>query len=300
MFLKVLSFFVACSSMFALSNRAQASDMTYSYYNYNPKTISKEWTKKNKRPLLLWIHGCNQSDKNFVEITDIVAKTKAINPIILAPHQKSKWNFLKCWNFLSSQMQSRDGEFMNIVKEVEKLISSGVVDPERVFVGGFSSGGMFANHLALCFPDVFKGALVHSGGPFKVAGGISADSARENAKGALMCAGVAKGVRLKTLLYIHGEKDKVVIARLGRNAFEQSVEYLDYLDDGRFNQSTSTVFRNGYDGVSVYYPNDKSTHFIEIANMGHRWSGSKAGSRFSSPDTLSAIDAFLEATLDLK
>lgn len=299
MFLRLLSFIFICSSLSALPFRAQADDMTYSYYNYKTSAIKATWIKQ-KRPLLLWIHGCNQSDTNFVEITDIVAKTKSINPIIMAPHQKSKWNVLKCWNFLSSKMQSRSGEFMQVVSEIQKLVTAGVVDPERIFVGGFSSGGMFANHLALCFPDMFKGALVHSGGPFKIAGGISVNSARDNAKEALICAQDAKTIRLKTLLYIHGEKDKVVLARLGRNAFEQSVEYLDYLDDGRLNQSSKAVFRNGYDGLSVYYPNEKSTHFIEIANMGHRWSGSKAGSRFSSPDTLSAIDVFLEATLNLK
>ena len=37
------------------------------------------------------------------------------------------------------------------------------VDPERIFVGGFSGGSRIAMRLALAFPDLFRGALLNAG-----------------------------------------------------------------------------------------------------------------------------------------
>jgi dienelactone hydrolase len=37
------------------------------------------------------------------------------------------------------------------------------VDPERVYVGGFSGGGRVALRLALAYPDVFRGAILNAG-----------------------------------------------------------------------------------------------------------------------------------------
>jgi pimeloyl-ACP methyl ester carboxylesterase len=46
--------------------------------------------------------------------------------------------------------------YANIVKRYP-------IDPERVYVGGFSGGSRVAMHLALSYPDVFRGALLNSG-----------------------------------------------------------------------------------------------------------------------------------------
>lgn len=44
------------------------------------------------------------------------------------------------------------------------LIRDYPVDPQRVFVGGFSGGARIALRLALGYPDVFSGALLNAGG----------------------------------------------------------------------------------------------------------------------------------------
>ncbi|WP_374079154.1 PHB depolymerase family esterase [Bdellovibrio bacteriovorus] len=294
---QILTLLLACSIFFVVP-QVGAIEIAYSYYNESSHASNTE----SKRPLILWIHGCRQSDEKFVDVTDIVEKTKHLNPLIIAPFQESKVNLLRCWNFTSSEMQKRDGEFMQVIDEVKRHIDSGEADPNRIFVGGFSSGAMFANHLALCFPDIFKGALIHSGAPFDVTGSMSTSSAQEHVKDALACAGSASQNgepvvhRLKTLFYIHGKKDKVVPKFLGRRAFEQSVLYMDALDDEKFNSSYRVTPLVSRAGLSIHFGDGSSTNYIEIENMSHRWSGSKPGSDFSSPETLSSIDVFLKLT----
>lgn len=300
---QILTLLLACSIFFIVP-QAGAIEIAYSYYNENTHVSNQN--AEPKRPLILWIHGCRQSDEKFVDVTDIVEKTKHLNPLIIAPFQESKVNLLKCWNFTSSEMQKRDGEFMQVIDEVKRHIESGEVDSNRVFVGGFSSGAMFANHLALCFPDIFKGALIHSGAPFDVAGSMSSSGARDHVKDALSCAGAASQNgepavhRLKTLFYIHGKKDKVVPTFMGRHAFEQSVLYMDALDDDKLNSSFRATHLTSHEGYSIRFGNGSSTNYIEIENMSHRWSGSKPGSDFSSPETLSSVDVFLKLTNQLQ
>lgn len=278
-----------------------AIELDYHYYNYQKKSTSTAVNWRDiKRPLIVWIHGCNQTPDRFVEISNVVAETAHLNPIIMAPNSKSKLNVLKCWNFLSQEMKHRDGEYMTIINEIQQLIDSGAVDPRRVFIGGFSSGAIFANHLALCYPDIFKGALIHSGGPFDASGSMTANSARANAQDAINCAGPSTKVQLKTLFYVHGEKDKVVLPILGRNAFEQAVTYFDTIDDRKVNDSALTVYHNLFDGLSVNYSQGVSIHHLEVAGMKHRWSGSLPGSNFSSPGTVNVIQLFLNITNSLR
>ncbi|MFM6930522.1 MAG: alpha/beta hydrolase family esterase [Bdellovibrio sp.] len=270
--------------------------ITYAYYNQQPK-ISL-WSLR-KRPLIVWIHGCRQTERKFVEFSQIVEKTQLLDPLIIAPEIESGLNPMKCWNFFSKDMKTREGKFMTIIEEIKKHIDSGEVDPERVFVGGFSSGAAFANHLALCFPDVFKGALIHSGAPFQLSNGFSAASAEKGVHEALKCAENAGPHKLKTMLYVHGTLDPILPFFLGKNAFKQSIAYFDYQDDGVRNNSVIENTKTAENETDVTFSNQVSTHFIEISGMSHRWSGSKSGSAFSSPNTQSAIDSFLKLTSQL-
>ncbi len=289
------------SLMLLTSQKAQA-DILYKYYNLNTNVSERDTAIK--RPLILWIHGCRQETDKFVAITDIVEKTKFLNPIIIAPYQDSKLNILKCWNFFSDEMQKRDGEFMDVTKEIQKHIDSGEADPERIFIGGFSSGAIFAQHLALCFPEMFKGALLHSGGPFDYNRGMkSKDGVRAGAEEALACASTNLSKRkLKNILYFHGKKDHILPWMSGLSGFAQAVHYFDLNDDTEANHSFD--FKKSQDqeklDIAVKFPDGTALEFVRIENMSHRWSGSLPGSAFSSPETMSSVDAFLNMTNNLK
>lgn len=288
-------------SLLLVVSQAARADILYKYYNQN---IVSERDTAVKRPLLLWIHGCHQKPDNFVAITDIVEKTKALNPIIIAPYQDSKMNVLDCWNFFSDEMQKRDGRFMKVIKEVQKYIDSGEADPERIFVGGFSSGAIFAQHLILCFPEIFKGALLHSGGPFDAGDGMMSNKGvGDGAKKALACASTnINQRRLKNILFVHGQRDPILSWKLSLKAFGQAINYIDQIDDMTDNQSYEV--KQSHDeqklDVSVKFQDGTALEFIRIEKMWHRWSGSLPGSGFSSPETMSSVDAFLNMTNNLK
>lgn len=287
----------------ALAPQVAKAEIAFSIYNEEP-VVSNQDTLVN-RPLIVWIHGCNQQVNNFVAITNIVEKTKHLNPVIIAPFQKDTMTMLKCWNFLSDEMTKRDGKYLQaITKEVQKHIDSGLVDPNRVFVGGFSSGAAYAGHLALCFPDMFKGALLHSGSVFDSSEGmISRSGLRKGALKALACASESKSPRrLKNLLYVHGKKDLVLPYALSFKAFAQAVHYMDYLDDSLPNQSYDVKREQHKDkfDFSAKFADGTALEFILVENMSHRWSGSLPGAGFSSPETISSVDTFLNMTNQLQ
>lgn len=278
---------------------SQASEVIFQYYNFQ-KSPRSEWNKPHARPVLVWIHGCRQSPEDFVEYTDILEKTEASKPIIIAPHPSNKINVFKCWNFLSKEMRSRHGDFMEIVNEVQDLINKGHADPERIYIGGFSSGAILANHIALCYPDIFKGALIHSGTAFNTRNSMNPNSARNRVVEAIGCSLPSNIFRLQNLIYIHGAKDKVVRTTLGASAYAQAIEYFDFWDDGQLNYSYILKGDDSLGIQSAQFAKDLRAVYLNIPNMGHRWSGSKAGSAFSSPDTLNAVDLFLTLIDDLK
>lgn len=296
-----LTLFLTHSLVLLISQAAQA-DILYKYYNQNSSVSERDTSVK--RPLILWIHGCRQEADHFVAVTDIIEKTKSLNPIIIAPYQDSKLNVLKCWNFFSDEMQKRDGEFMAVVKEIKKHIDSGEADPDRIFIGGFSSGAIFAQHLALCFPEVFKGALLHSGGPFDYNKGMkSKEGVAVGAREALACASTNLSQRkLKNILYFHGKKDHILPWKSGLSGFVQAVHYFDLNDDANANHSFE--FKQSLDqeklDLAVKFSDGTALEFVRIENMSHRWSGSRPGSAFSSPETMSSVDAFLNMTNNLK
>lgn len=46
----------------------------------------------------------------------------------------------------------------------QNLMKRYPVDPERIYIGGFSGGSRIAMRLALAYPDLFRGALLNAGG----------------------------------------------------------------------------------------------------------------------------------------
>jgi poly(hydroxyalkanoate) depolymerase family esterase len=115
-------------------------------------------------PLLVALHGCNQTAADFAAGTrfnDVAARYGAI---VVYPEQTSAANKMGCWNWFLREHQSRaSGEpaaILDIVNEVKRRYS---IDPERVFVAGISAGGAMAAILGEQAPDVFSGIGIMAG-----------------------------------------------------------------------------------------------------------------------------------------
>lgn len=247
------------------------------------------------RPLILWMHGCTQTSSEFLSLTRLVERQKSIglNPIVLAPDQSFFKNPLSCWNWFASSNQNRGaGKLKDIVDKIEVLISEGKVDPEHVYVGGFSAGGVMAAHFAYCYPDVFKAALIHSGAPFKL---LTRQKYTENDLGqkAIECSRDVKNKRLKDILIIHGAKDRIASPSHGIKAVDQALYFTDQSDDDKNNFSLVKTLDS--QGLNRWESNQgHSVNYISIEKMGHAWSGGDSNYRFSSPHTIDATKLFLE------
>lgn len=247
------------------------------------------------RPLILWMHGCTQSASEFLNLTYLPEQleTLAIKPIVLAPDQSFFRNPLSCWNWFTGSNQVRGaGKLQEIVDQIQKLISNGKVDPEQVYVGGFSAGGVMAAHFAYCYPDVFKAALIHSGAPFKL---LTQKKYTENdlGKKAIECSRNVKNKKLRDILIIHGSKDRIASPSHGVKATDQALYFMDQNDDGENNYSLIKTLDSKE--LTRWESNQGySVNYIHIEKMGHAWSGGNNNYRFSSPHTIDATKLFLE------
>jgi poly(hydroxyalkanoate) depolymerase family esterase len=140
------------------------------YKIYVPESAK---TKSNP-PLVVLLHGCTQDAENFMDITKIKEEAQKRGFIVLAPEKKLKIfppnNPLKCWAWYLPSSNMRDPkrgelkEIMDLVATVKKEYS---VDENKVFIAGFSAGAVMSSIMANCYPDVFKGAAIDSGIPYK-------------------------------------------------------------------------------------------------------------------------------------
>jgi len=247
------------------------------------------------RPLILWMHGCTQSSQEFLNLTALAEKQNkmGLEAVVLAPEQSYFKNPLACWNWYLEINQIRgQGKLQEIVDEIQTKIENGSVDPEQVYVGGFSAGGVMAAHFAYCYPDIFKGALIHSGAPFKF---LTVKKHEENDLGmkALECAREVTERKLKEVIVVHGDKDIIAPPSGGRKAVDQALFFMDAIDDGVVNHSLSPTLQTS-EQTKWESPSGKSVTYIKLKEMGHAWSGGDKRYNWSSENTMDATTLFLE------
>ena len=70
-----------------------------------------------------------------------------------------------CWdvNTAASLTHGQGGDALGIVSQVNYTIEKYGADRSRVYVMGFSSGGMMTNVMAGSYPDVFEAGAAYSG-----------------------------------------------------------------------------------------------------------------------------------------
>lgn len=136
----------------------------------------------NQTPLMLIfaLHGYNMNNVSIVGLYNFTSRSngKAITVYPQgegdAPGTTSKWG-----SGISSTFSGNSANYTYIETLLADLESRFCIDPGRVYLTGFSMGGMFTNSIACAHPTWFRGfAPVEGGGP-----GSCAD---KNAKPAIM------------------------------------------------------------------------------------------------------------------
>lgn len=123
-------------------------------------TVPKDYDPKgtDKRPVLIWLHcfigdgwwSREQVTSEYMKPMELAGMKKGF--IVVQPYGRG------------SQGYSADGE--SDVWDVWKIVNQRWrIDPERVYLAGFSMGGSGTSHLSAAYPERLAAAAAYSGGP---------------------------------------------------------------------------------------------------------------------------------------
>ncbi|MFY0580729.1 PHB depolymerase family esterase [Cystobacter fuscus] len=120
-------------------------------------------------PLVVALHGCTQTAAAYTN-TGWNALADQLKFYVVYPEQLSANNQNVCFNwFEPGDIARGSGEALSIKQMVDKMKADASIDPSRVFVTGLSAGAAMSHVMAATYPDVFSGAAIMAGIPYKCA-----------------------------------------------------------------------------------------------------------------------------------
>ena len=255
-----------------------------------------------KLPLMVMLHGCGQSGRDFAASTRMNALAVRQRFLVLYPEQDRLAHPQGCWNWYERRSGKADAEAATLMAAVDQACTLYPVDRERIALAGLSAGASMAALVATRYPQRFRAVVMHSG----VAPGAAKSSA--TALGAMRgqnvppmpvtAVGKAMGAAavfatLPPMLVLHGDADAVVAPSNGVNSAAVWATAMGArpglprdVQRGKRRPMRVTDFkRKGRTVVSL----------CEIAGLGHAWSGGASKLLFSDaagPDATRMTWAF--------
>jgi poly(hydroxyalkanoate) depolymerase family esterase len=246
-------------------------------------------------PLVLLLHGCNQTSEQFVAATRFTALADRHGFIVAAPRQTRGHHAGGCWRWYESAHQARGaGEpaiLAAITAELFAEPSRWRIDRSRVYVAGISAGGAMALILGATYPDVFAAVGVHSAPAYQSARSGGSAFGAMNGRGTPTPP--VPGAQMAPLIVFQGTADAVVHERGGGLMVEQWLAYdaarcTGARDPRRITRSRASEKRSA-DGrrytVTRWYSarGRKQLEYWRIDALGHAWSGGVADASYSDP-----------------
>ena len=259
-----------------------------------------------KLPLLVMLHGCGQDAKSFATITRMNRVAARERFLVLYPEQARLANVQGCWNWFDTDSGRAFSEAALIMKAIDQACLIYPVDRTRVALVGLSAGASMAALLATRHPGRFKAVVMHSGIPPGTAHSTASAIGAMHGRRATVLPAAPLVASTKTvgalpwppLLVIHGEADPVVSVRNGHAAVRVWADAAGAqagqprsVQRGKRHAMAVTDFRRGAATVA---------RLIEIASLGHAWSGGAAGQPYSDgqgPDASRLAWAFITKAL---
>ena len=125
-----------------------------------------ESTQSNM-PVLFLMHGYGNNEKQFNKLIEelnnnfLIVSMRAPFSFMLT---KNRWYEYSISNGDTLSNQAQINESTNrIIQTIEIIKKEYNFDEQKMFIGGFSQGGIMSYKLALLYPNKFKGIFVHSG-----------------------------------------------------------------------------------------------------------------------------------------
>ena len=233
----------------------------------------------NALPLVVMLHGCDQTPDDFAAGTQMNAMAEEQNFLVAYPAQAQSANFSKCWNWHNAAEQRRDfGEPSLIAGITRQIMEEFPIQTGCVYVAGLSAGGAAAAVMGSVYPDLYAAVGVHSG----LACGAASDMG--SAFFAMMLGRApprgGAGPALPTIVF-HGDRDTTVHPANGGYVIDQSKA-------GSVLQTTISQGRgSGGMDYTCTVQSDESGHAMlehwELHGAGHAWSGGSPAGSYTEP-----------------
>ena len=255
-------------------------------------------TAAAQRPLVVMLHGCQQTATDFAAATRMNALAERKGFAVLYPQQSASADSHRCWHWYKRSTQQGQGEVELIAGMIRQVQARHRLDASRTYVAGLSAGAALATIVALRHPELIAAAGLHSAPVFGTSD--SAMSAyRAMQQGSVRAHSDAADTLVRRLpgfagmpaILIHGDRDSVV----RRVNFRQLAEQFEI-----FNASSLSATppvrrdypartggrspRHGYSTETRYAGSKPQLVTCEIRALGHAWSGGDDSVAFSAPE----------------
>ncbi len=225
-------------------------------------------------PLIVMLHGCTQTPEDFARGTRMNALADAAGAHVLWPGQPRSANANGCWNWFETAHRGPGGEAGAIAALIGRALAEVGAHPGRVHVAGLSAGGAMAAALAAARPDLVASVGIHSG----LGAGTASDM--PSAFAAMAGRGPAPVALEVPAIVIHGDADRTVapanaaaIAAAGRAPGGSRARRRPMREGGRAYART----------VLPAMPGAAAVELIEVAGLGHAWSGGASEGSHTDP-----------------
>ena len=289
----------------------KSSSGSRSYAVYTPPGLAAG----ARVPLVVVLHGCNQSVQDAAIGTDVNAHADRAGFVAVYPEQSAADNPRLCWNWFQPRHQARGaGEPAAIARITERVLSGRggqQLDRNRVHVMGLSAGGAMAGILAATYPDLYASVGIHSAPQFGAARSpMTALLAMKSGgpdpvrQGRLAHAAMGPRARVVPVIVVQGDADRTVWAGNGDSVVRQwlttsrlALGDATKLDFASPNASTSRRAPGGLSYEVRRWNDDDGRPVVQywvVSDLGHAWSGGAGGGSYTDPRGPSATEAMCE------
>jgi poly(hydroxyalkanoate) depolymerase family esterase len=256
-------------------------------------------------PLVVMLHGCGQDAKGFAVSTRMNRVAAREGFLVLYLEQSRLANAHACWNWFDTDSGRAYGEAGLIMKAIDQAGLLYAVDRGRVAVVGLSAGASMAALLATRHPDRFKAVVMHSGvAPGTAHSSMTAIGAMQGRRATELPVRPGRNAEAAPvpvwppLLVIHGGADHVVSVKNARAAAQAWAAASDALAEKP--RTVQRGKRHAMEVTDFLCGGRPVVQLIEVAGLGHAWSGgaaSQAYSDSSGPDASRLAWAFITKAL---
>jgi phospholipase/carboxylesterase len=136
-------------------------DLELKYLVREPKTETTE------KPLFIFLHGVGSNEKNLFNLADHLPENftviSARSPYTMGPDSFAFYqvDFSTGSPVINAEQAEKS---RNVIKEfINQVVEKYNIDPDKVYLGGFSQGAIMTYSVGLTFPGLVKGIAGFSG-----------------------------------------------------------------------------------------------------------------------------------------